>query len=469
LIKRVHDYIKENRLIVPGDTVVVGVSGGPDSVCLLNVFWELKSRLKIKLHVAHLNHLLRGPESDADAEYVEELAHQYDLPVTITRSDVTAYWKKHHVTLEEAARMVRYQFFGRVAREVGAQKVAVGHTADDQVETILMHLIRGTGMDGLRGMLPDIILDEGKDTEYHLIRPLLMVTREDTEAHCWFNKIIVREDMSNTMTHFMRNSIRQQLLPLLRSYNNDFNNSLLRTSHLLTEDLQFFDEYIQHLWDEMVCCQNTGLVIDTNKLRSLHPALQQRICRKVFQCLSGSRKDVELRHIESMTGALLLSPGKILSLPQGLKLAVGYNRWFIGRNPENWCPFPSLTGEYELCVPGETSIPGWRVIATCQEGARRLPAGWEANFDYCAAGSRLIVRGRREGDVLQPLGMAQAKKLQDFMVDARIPRLWREKIPLVATPEQIIWVAGWRIDERVKVKPDTKEILNIKFIPVPQS
>ncbi len=463
LAKRVYEYITQNTLISVGDTVVVGVSGGADSVCLLSVLRELMPSLKIKLHVAHLNHLLRGEESDADAVYVSELARRWDLPVTVSRIDVKNYWKRHHVTLEEAARAVRYQFFADVACQIGANKIAVGHTADDQVETILMHIIRGSGMDGLRGMQLDAPLESNTDIELRLIRPLLTITREETEAHCWFSQLTVCEDLSNAMPHYLRNSIRHQLLPLLRSYNEDFNNSLLRTAHLVTEDLAFLEEQVSCLWDELVEMKGTALIVDTNKLRSLHPALQYRICREIFQRRGGSRKDIELRHIAGMVKALSLSPGKTLSLPHGLKLAIGYNQWFIGEDLETLCPFPPLRGEYTLSVPGTTIIPGWRIIVNQQTREATLRSGWEASFDYQATGNLLMVRGRRDGDILQPLGMPQNKKLQDFMVDAKIPRLWREHIPLVCTPQQIIWVAGWRIDDRVKVTPVTTEIISIKF------
>ena len=466
LAKRVREYILKNKMVSPGDTVLVGVSGGQDSVCLLSILQELKLQLKIKLHVAHLNHLLRGQESDADAAYVRELAQHWNLPVTVARVNVADYCKKHHLSLEEAAREVRYHFFARVAQEAGADKIAVGHTTGDQVETILMHLIRGSGMDGMRGMLPDTSLESSLDKTLRLIRPLLDVTREETEAYCRFNKLVVREDPSNVLPDYMRNGIRHQLLPLLRSYNKGFNDGLLRTAYLVTQDMAFLTEYIAGLWDDIVHAEDRALIIDTKRLRSLHPALQYRICREILRQLAGSAKDIELRHIDSMVKALSLSPGKVLSLPQGLKLAVGYNQWFIGPNLKTWCPFPPLNEGYELTVPGEIEIPGWHVVATRQGKTKNLPAGWEAKFDYHTVGSKLHIRSRRDGDVFQPLGMAQMKKIQDFMVDARISRLWRERIPLVCSPQQIIWVAGWRIDERVKVKMETTEILHLEFIPL---
>jgi tRNA(Ile)-lysidine synthase len=214
LTQQVLDFIREKGLVKSGEKLVVAVSGGPDSVCLLHILADLRSELGVELHVAHLNHRLRGKDSEADAAYVAGLTRRLGLPATVASSDVEAYQKKKHISLEEAAREVRYDFLAEVARKMGAARVAVGHTADDHIETVLMHLLRGSGTGGLRGMRPltaygDLII----------IRPLLALSGRDTIAYCRQHRLRPRRDASNFSPEPLRNRIRHNLLPELRKYN----------------------------------------------------------------------------------------------------------------------------------------------------------------------------------------------------------------------------------------------------------
>lgn len=451
---------------MPGETLVVGVSGGPDSVCLLHILAGLRSRLEIGLHVVHLNHMLRGVESDTDAEYVAQLAHRLEVPATIERIDVEDYRRERHLSLEEAAREVRYGLFARVAGRMGISRVAVGHTADDQLETILMHLVRGVGIDGLRGMSP---LTSWKsldgDCQLEVVRPLLEIKQDETEAYCQANRLDVREDSSNISPRYLRNRVRRELLPLLRDYNSGFDRLLLRTAHLISDDVAFLEEGVSSVWNEVVDYRGEVFVLDSARMRSLSPSLQHRIFREVLRRLLGSLKDIEGRHIDRLVSALSLLPGRTLSLPRGLTFSAGYGECLIGRDLTALCPFPPLEGEHRLRVPGETILPGWRVEAAILPQAGILGEGLEACMDLRLTGGELLVRGRRDGDKFHPLGMEQSKKLQDFMVDAKIPRAWRERIPLVCSGDHIVWVVGWRIDNRAKVTSDTTEAVHLKFEP----
>ncbi len=210
--QRVLRYIREQHLIPPGQKLVVAVSGGPDSVCLLHILFKLRGELDIGLHIAHLNHQLRGKESDADAAYVGELARKLGVTATIEARNVKSYRTQHRLSLEEAAREVRYSFLAEVAAAVKAERVAVGHTASDHVETILMHLIRGSGTGGLRGLLP-LTRWRSPGTGITIIRPLLELTREETAAYCRHHRLCPRTEASNLSPEMFRNSIRQKLLP----------------------------------------------------------------------------------------------------------------------------------------------------------------------------------------------------------------------------------------------------------------
>jgi len=465
LPQRVLQFVRERELVGKKETLLVGVSGGPDSVCLLHVLASLREDLGVKLHVAHLDHALRGAESDADAEYVRSLARKLRILATIERRDVKAYRKEYRLSLEEAAREVRYAFFSEVARSLGTDIVAVGHTADDQIETIVMHLIRGTGLAGLRGMQPLSTLRTADGTKLRIARPLLEVERKETEAYCAAQKLSPRTDSSNVLPNQLRNRVRSQLLPLLREYNPDIDEILLRLAGAAETDLEYIEAEVSKLWGDVVEEQQEGVAINRARFSQIHPALRGHLVRSALQRTLGDLQDIESVHVESIIEALGKPAGKKLSLPRGLAFHGDYEHGLITAKKTLASPFPALEGEYRLKVPGVTDLGGWRVKSSIL--ARRSKAGVEnrfkSYFDLDVAGKELVVRGRKRGGRFQPLGMESPKKLQDFMVDAKIPRAWRDNVPLVCSPQQIIWVVGWRIDNRARVTDATKQVLCLEF------
>jgi tRNA(Ile)-lysidine synthase len=425
----------------------------------------MRDKLGVRLHLVHLDHMLRGAESQADARYVSRLARDLGIPATIEQQDVKGYSLLHHCSVEEAAREVRYSLFAQVAGEVGGNRVAVGHTKDDQVETILMHLVRGTGSTGLRGMQPVTTWrPPHHKAQLTVVRPILEISREEARTYCHLHRLAPRSDSSNLSLSYLRNKIRHQLLPSLRDYNINIDDTLLRTASIAADDTDFFKEQVSKIWENVVREQEEALVLDSKKFALLHPALQRHFLREVLKRLLGNLKDIEQRHINGLMNALSMPAGKSLSLPGGLVFFTSYDRYIIAPAARVPCPFPTLCKEWQLATLGETDIPGWQVKATItQNPTTECDNNWEANFDLALVGDQLTVRKRRPGDRFQPLGMNQPKKLQDFMVDAKIPRLWRDRIPLVCSPQHIIWVAGWRIDDRAKVKGDTETALHLKF------
>ncbi|RLC92882.1 MAG: tRNA lysidine(34) synthetase TilS [Chloroflexi bacterium] len=321
LPERVLEFVQGNGLVFAGETLLVGVSGGPDSVCLLHVLKTIIARLGIEIHVAHLNHMLRGAESEADAEYVSALARQLGVNVTSGERDVRGYRMEHRLSLEEAARDVRYQFFAEVARQVGARKVAVGHTMDDQVETILMRLLRGAGTLGLQGMQPRATwAARGGEGHFEIVRPLLEVTRQEVYAYCQEHGLSPREDSSNLSPSYLRNRIRHELLPLLRSYNPKIDEALVRTADTLATELSYLDSQVSQVWQRVVAEEDQALILDGSEIKTLHPALQRHLLRQVVSRLLGSLEDIEWKHIEKMRKALALPSGKRVVLPRGLTL-----------------------------------------------------------------------------------------------------------------------------------------------------
>jgi len=505
LESKVIDFIRRHSWISRKEIVVVGVSGGADSVCLLHILSKWRKRLGIKLHIAHLNHQLRELESEADAEYVSNLAGSLGIPITIDRQDVAAYRTERNCSIEEAARELRYAFLAKVAREVGANRIAIGHTRDDQVETILMHILRGTGITGLCGLAPcspipydsqgmslraeALSVAEGQRSNLLVIRPLLDITRGETASYCQEHQLAPRIDSSNLSLSFFRNRLRLQLLPLLRQYNPSIDQALLRLADIAKEDSALIEQQASGLWEEVARQENNTIYLDKKQIAGLPLALQRHLLRAAMTRLAGDARDIEASHIEAARSLLNKPASKRISLPRGLICHGGYNEIIIASPPsviasEAWqsqlppCPFPPLPGEFFLRVPGKTVFPGWKVIASIvrkrvdspssrdalgtSEGTRQ--SNLVADFDLHKTGTELFVRQRRPGDRFQPLGMNMPKKLYEFMVDAKIPRSWRGRIPIVCSPQQIIWVAGWRTDDRVKATEASEKILRLEFI-----
>ncbi len=505
LESKVLDFIQRYSLIPPEEIVVVGVSGGADSVCLLHVLTKWRKGLGIKLHIAHLNHQLRGAESEADAEYVSNLAGSLGIPITIDRQDVAAYRIARNCSIEEAARELRYAFLVRVAREVGAHRIAVGHTRDDQVETILMHILRGTGITGLCGLAPcspmaydsqgmslraeALSVAKGQRSNLLVIRPLLDITREETASYCQEHQLEPHIDSSNLSPSFFRNRLRLHLLPLLRQYNPSVDQALLRLADIAKEDNALIEQQTSGVWDEVARQENNTVYLDKKQIASLPLALQRHLLRVAVTKLAGDVRDIEASHIEAARSLLNKPASKRISLPHGLICHGGYNELVITRlpsviaseakqSPLPPCPFPPLPGEFPLKVPGQTVFPGWNVIASIvrervaslssqgvlSTSERTCQSNFVAYFDLHKTGTALFVRQRQPGDRFQPLGMSMPKKLYEFMVDAKIPRSWRGHIPIVCSPQQIIWVVGWRIDDRAKTTEASQKILRLEFI-----
>jgi tRNA(Ile)-lysidine synthase len=464
--RKVLRFIRDYNLVSPGQTVLVAVSGGPDSVCLFHILVTLQEEMNIRLHVAHLNHQLRGIESDADADYVAGLAEQFGIPVTVESRDVNAYRREHHVSPEEAAREVRYSFLADVAASVGAEQVAVGHTTDDHVETILMHLIRGSGARGLRGLLP-VSHWNYPDTSITIIRPLLELSREETTAYCGRYNLQPRTDTSNLSMEPFRNRIRHQLLPLLRSYNPKITEALQRTARLSTDDMEFIDNEAVYVREKIVSVEKGSVIIDKKGFLTLPTALQRQMLRAGIESQLGSLKDIEAVHIEDLVNALNKPAGKTIGLPGGLNFTIEYDRYVLSPDAMSLCPFPALPGEFKLNIPGKTRIPGWDIEAQILDLSEARQSNrideFTADFDYAMTGNELIVRPRRSGDRFRPLGINGSKKVNEFMIEARIPRTWRHRVPIVCSPEHILWVVGRRIDERAKVTDNTARILRLVF------
>ena len=420
-------------MLEPGETLLVGVSGGPDSVALLDAL--VKSGWRP--HVCHLNHQLRGPASDADAEFVRDLATRYGLTSTIE-------WQKVAGD-EDGARRARQEFFANVAAQTGIQKLALAHTADDQAETFLLRLLRGAGVPGLVGIWP-----ERQFGPLRVIRPLLKVRRAEILEYLAAEKLSYREDASNADTRFTRNRIRHELLPLLeRDFNPAIREVLLHTAEILRdEDFYLLHHVARRFY--MTVCQNDA--VNVKALVNCPVAIQRRVLRFWLGGDAESGPRFTFDQIEAVRHAALGdSPSAEVDLPYELVVYREYE-WLQKASRRELEP---VRGRWPLSLCGETTIGELGVKFVIGEAGER--------FDADALGDGLFVRTWENGDRFQPLGMNEAKKLQDFFVDEKVPRRRRGRVPLVCAADgRIAWVVGHRIADLFKVTERTRRVAQVK-------
>lgn len=455
-----------------GVTLVVAVSGGADSSTLLYSLRRLSPTCGLRLHIAHLNHDFRGAEADADARFVAALAAELELPVSVEKRDPIAYQQERRISsFEQGAREMRYAFLAAVAERAGAAVVAVGHTADDLAETTLLHLLRGAGLSGLRGMteVTPWPWPPGLPTPA-LFRPLLAVAKADTAAYCRELGRDFRQDSGNTLFRFTRNRVRQELLPhLAAKYNPRVRDALTRLAGAAALDLDYLERETERLWPQVVidsaAAGRSALTFDRAALAELHPALQRRLLRQGYIALVGDARRLRESHIKGMAAlAVGRESGLTLDLPAGLQLRADGGQLTLCRRGETLADaYPPLVGEYRLPWPAAdtettTEIPGWRVTQRILAAGEIAPWPGGNSLSAClnlaALGRRGWLRSRRPGDRFQPLGMVGFKKLQDFFIDSRIPRHHRDGIPLLLTERGIAWVIGQRIAEWAKIPPN---------------
>jgi tRNA(Ile)-lysidine synthase len=465
--------------------VIVGVSGGPDSLCLLHLLNVLAPQHNLRLRVAHLHHGLRGADADADARFVQQTAQAMGLPYDEGRADVRRLADEEGRSLEEAARQARYAFLWDAARSAGAQIVAVGHNAGDQAETVLMHFLRGSGVSGLRGMLPRtclsdyrLLLDGGAEARARdqapvwLIRPLLQTDRDRIAAYCEAHGLQPRYDLSNEDATFFRNRLRHELIPLLESYNPAFRDVMTRTASVMAGDADVLQERARAAWENMILESGPAeVVFDLALWRQLPIGLQRATLREAVRRLRRSLRDLHWEHIEH---AVLLAreghAGQSAMLPAGLSLILGYHRLRIA-SVDAPCIIdtPQVATPQPLNLPGVTVLDGgWRVLSEGTDAAASFSGAgkdpWQAWLDADATGSELLLRPRQPGDRFQPQGMnGHSMKLNEFMINAKLPREARARWPLLTGRQGIAWVCGLRLDERAAVTASSTRVWRIRF------
>lgn len=482
--------IVNNGLIENGEHIVIGLSGGPDSVCLFHILYQLREEMGIRLHAVHINHGLRPVAADEDQRYAEALCAEHQVPCDSFSFDVNRIAREAGVSSEDAGRQVRYQSFFEVASRIAGStgcsvKIAVAQNMNDQAETLLMRIIRGTGTDGLAG-IEYLRTEKGKGI---IIRPLLDVTREEIEEYCRENGLKPRIDLTNLEPIYTRNKIRLGLLPYLReNFNSNIDAALNRLSRIAKEDKDYFGQKVEEIIAEHAVFKGgdqpgrgAAASIPVEVLSGAHPALRHRIMVKLFESI-GLSKDITASHLEQADR--LLKEGKTSSATDftaGYAMRISYDAAEFYKKEE----FQSLNFEYEINVDGITEIPelnagiGVKMLRRQDWMKRKENNGgfgenprelkkengpWRLSFDKIeASGRRPVLRTRKQGDYIVPLGMKGRKKLQDFFVDEKYAREERDRIPILCLGPEVIWVAGGRISENYKVDETTERIILLEY------
>lgn len=459
LFEKVQNTINTHRMLQPGDRVLVAMSGGPDSVALCHILYQLRHTYNVELVLVYVHHGLRGREADQDVVFVQDLGRQLGLHVVVQRVSVHSWQKKHGGSLQMAARSLRYQHLYQTMAQERASKLALGHNADDQAEEILLRMFRGAGQRGLTGMPPR--------NRNGVIRPLLECHRHEIMAYLKSHNLAFRQDETNLQPWCQRNLLRLEFLPKLqREFNSNLNATLLRTSNIFREEEDFWESLLKAwLTRHSVECEGASIRFPIKPLLETHPALQKRLLRRVVEKVKGDLRGFGFHHTEILLD-LCRSPAANpqIDLPGGVKAKKSYG-WLTvtlqQQAPEDFY--------YEISGPGAHPFPLLDYRLVLEYASSNLAGQFsrdpnEAVVDLDRVSFPLVLRSAKSGDRLRPLGMGGSKKLKDFFIDAKIPRDERRRIPILCNQEHIIWVIGHRLDDRVKVTSNTSRLLRLRYV-----
>jgi len=468
MLDKVRNTIKTFGMLNSGDTVVIGVSGGVDSVVLLYMLVKLSEEYKLSVIAAHLNHGLRGKESDRDEAFVKKLAKKLGVKFTGKRTDINSLLKKGD-SLQDIAREVRYAFFEEVANRYTADKIATGHNLDDQAETMIIRFLRGAGLNGLSGILP-------KRGKY--IRPLLDVSRKEIEEYADKNKLNFVKDSSNKSTKYLRNHIRLKLMPVLEHYNPRLKNDMARLAHIIAKDEEYLEDKAKDSYKNCVKERGTSaLSFYLKKLIGLHDAIKARIFFIAVEKLLGSSKGFYSYHVQDFLKSLTNNaPNVSINLPHNLTLYKEYDVVSIEQSQKSGVRSQEketgISFEKLLKVNGKTKVVadnGFEIVIfksqisnlKSQISYPYPPSPDSAYFDYDKLKMPLIVRNFRPGDRMVPFGMRGHKKVKELFQEKKIERRRRGLMPIIVSGDEIIWVAGLRQAEHGKIGSTTRRILKI--------
>lgn len=448
----VRDAIQDNHLLARGDRCIVAVSGGADSMGLLHVLIRLNGLFKVSYRVIHVHHGLRGAEADRDANFVRNICYKYNIPCRVVEVNVKDFAEKHKLSIEEAARYLRYQALETEAQRWEMEedthkpvKIAVAHNKQDNAETILMQLARGSGLKGVAGMSP---------IRGRIIRPLLDVSREDIEAYLIKEEESWINDSTNDESDYTRNRIRHDILPLFISeVNAGTVDNITRAGKLIGDADRYLAAVAEGILKSIVRPAGSGYELPVNDFTKQDPIIRNYMIRLLVGMVNRTMKNITSQHIEDIAELAYRETGKHIDLPYRLMAERVYDYLRIYKRES-----PNAAGS-----DGQVKSYGRFMFRTLPYKGEKVPEGKYVKwFDYDKIDDLMDVRYRRSGDTLELKGVG-TKALRTYMTDAKIPQEMRDSIPLIAAGEHVMWLVGYRISERYKVDSNTQIVLEIKY------
>lgn len=457
VFEKVLNTINKYNLIESGDKIVIGISGGPDSVCLLHILNRLKDKLDIELYAAHLNHQIRGIEAQKDALYVSEICKEMGIIYFIKSIDVPKYCEENSLSIEEGARKLRYEMFDEIKQKTRSNKIAIGHNLNDQAETVLMRIMRGTGLQGLRGI--EYI------RENSIIRPLLDIERKDIEQYCEVHNLNPRIDESNLENIYTRNKIRLELIPyMMDNFNTNLIESIVRMSHNLRSDSDYIESEAQSKFSNICKVTSDSVNIRIKDFIKLHNAIKVRILRKGIKTILGDTNFIDQKHIEDVMEFESESKiNKMLTLPRGVFV---YRKQDCITLTTTEIVNEEINFSYNIPNNGFVKIKEANVIIETQTMTiDRYKNGkldkMSKGFDLNKIKGGMVIRSRQQGDKIKLAG--GTKKIKDLFIDLKIPREERCKVPIIADEQGILQIGEYKSSENYKIDEKTKEVLKVTF------
>ena len=457
---RVIKYIKDNGLINYGDRILVALSGGPDSVCLINILIDISKEYNLTIGAAHVNHMLRGKDADADENYVRDFCEKLGIDYFVKRVNINEIAKNKGVSSEMAGRDERYKFFKKIKTEHFYDKIALAHNLNDQAETILMRIMRGTGLEGLVGIKPK------RDDIY--IRPILCIERKDIEKYCYENNLKARIDKTNLENIYSRNKVRLELIPYIKeNFNSDIINTINRLGVLLGKDEEFINEYVEK--SIKYYCEFTQKLTVKKELFLEKEALVTRTLKNAIVLFSKKHFGFEMKHIYDIITLQCNKTGVKLSLPHELEATNVYGDIVIRfvNNKEDRIKESNVLINKEDLDKKVITFNKYDIeftILTDKPNMNFKEDSLTRCFDYDKILKNVEVRFRINGDKIKPLGMHGSKKIKDLLIDLKIPKDERDFIPIICFDDKIAWAVGVRTSEEFKITKNTKNTLKIKFV-----
>lgn len=457
VFEKVLSTIDKHNLIEDGDKIVLGISGGPDSVCLLHILNRLKEKLDIELYVAHLNHQIRGIEAQKDALYVADICEKMGITYFLKSIDVPKYCKDNGLSIEEGARKLRYEMFNEIKQKTKSNKIAIGHNLNDQAETVLMRIMRGTGLQGLRGI--------EYSRENGIIRPLLDVERKEIEDYCEIHNLNPRIDESNLENIYTRNKIRLELIPYMKdNFNTNLIESIVRMSNNLRADSDYIESDAEEKFKNICKVSSDSVEVDINSFNKLHNAIKVRVLRKGIKSILGDTNFIDQKHIDDVMEFESESKiNKMLTLPRGVFV---YRRKSSILLTTTEIVEEEIEFSYNIPSNGFVKIKEINyIIETQTMTIDRYKNGkvdkMSRGFDFNKIKGGIVIRNRQQGDKIKLAG--GTKKLKDLFIDLKIPREERCKVPVITDEEGILQVGEYKSSENYKIDENTKEVLKIIF------